>query len=80
MGIQEQIQNDMKAAMKSGDKIVLETLRMVRAQIKNTSIAKGEDLSEEDVFGILSKEYFPQVFRISSLICLFEGSFINKRF
>jgi uncharacterized protein YqeY len=56
MGIQEQIQNDMKAAMKSGDKVVLETLRMVRAQITNTGIAKGEDLSDEDVFGILSKE------------------------
>ena len=56
MGIQEQIQDDMKAAMKSGDKVVLETVRMVRAQINNTRIAKGEDLSDEDVFGILSRE------------------------
>jgi len=46
----------MKAALKSGDKLVLETLRMLRAQMKNVTIAKGEDLSEEDVFGILSKE------------------------
>ncbi|MFC1502369.1 GatB/YqeY domain-containing protein [bacterium] len=56
MEIQEKIQDDMKAALKSGDKLVLETLRMLRAQIKNVTIAKGEDLSEEDVFGILSKE------------------------
>ena len=56
MEIQEKIQDDMKAALKSGDKLVLETLRMLRAQMKNVTIAKGEDLSEEDVFGILSKE------------------------
>ena len=49
MEIQEKIQDDMKAALKSGDKLVLETLRMLRAQMKNVTIAKGEDLSEEDV-------------------------------
>jgi len=56
MKIQDKIQDDMKAALKSGDKLVLETLRMLRAQMKNVTIEKGEDLSEEDVFGILSKE------------------------
>ena len=56
MGLQERLFEDMKSAMKSGDKVTLETLRMLRSQIKNTSISKGEDLSESDVIGVLSKE------------------------
>jgi len=56
MGLQEKLLDDMKTAMKSGNKIALETLRMLRSQLKNASIAKGEDLSEEDVVGVLSKE------------------------
>ncbi len=56
MGLQEKLLDDMKTAMKSGNKVALETLRMLRSQLKNASIAKGEDLSEEDVLGVLSKE------------------------
>jgi len=56
MGLEERLLNDMKAAMKSGDKVALETLRMLRSHINNARIAKGEDLSEEDVLGVLSKE------------------------
>jgi uncharacterized protein YqeY len=56
MGIQDKIQEDMKAALKSGNRLVLETLRLVRAHIKNASIDKGEDLSDDDVYGVLSKE------------------------
>jgi len=56
MGLEEKLLQDMNSAMKSGDKVALETIRMVRAQPKNASIAKGEDLSEEDVIEVLSKE------------------------
>jgi len=56
MGLEEKLLQDMNSAMKSGDKVALETIRMVRAQLKNASIAKGEDLSEEDVIEVLSKE------------------------
>ena len=56
MGLQERLFEDMKSAMKSGDKVTLETLRMLRSQIKNASISKGGDLSDDDVTGVLSKE------------------------
>lgn len=46
----------MKAAMKSGDKLTVETLRMLRSQIKNVSISKGEELEEDDIVVILTKE------------------------
>ena len=56
MGLQEKLLDDMKTAMKSGNKVALETLRMLRSQLKNASIAKGEDLSEDNVMSVLSKE------------------------
>ena len=56
MGLQEKLLDDMKLAMKSGDKIALETLRMLRSQIKNVSISKGEELTDDEVIGVLTKE------------------------
>ncbi len=56
MGLEQKLVDDMKSAMKSGDKILLWTIRMLRAQLKNASIAKGKDLSDEDIIEVLSRE------------------------
>ncbi len=56
MNIQEKIVQDMKISMKSGDRLVVDTLRMVRAAIKNCSIEKGRELSNEEVIDVLSNE------------------------
>ncbi len=53
MSIQEQLMEDMKAAMKAGDKLRLETIRGLRSQIKNAEIDKGRELSEEEVIQVL---------------------------
>ncbi|GAB4375074.1 MAG: GatB/YqeY domain-containing protein [Calditrichia bacterium] len=54
MSIQPKLLEDMKAAMKSGDKLRLETIRGLRAQLKNREIDKGGALSEEDEIEVLS--------------------------
>lgn len=46
---------DMKQAMRSGDKKTLETIRFVIAKIKNTEIDKGE-LSDKEVEQIIAKQ------------------------
>jgi len=38
MSLQEKLLEDMKTAMKSGDKVFLETRRMLRAQVNNFRI------------------------------------------
>ncbi|HEU4325671.1 MAG TPA: GatB/YqeY domain-containing protein [Roseiflexaceae bacterium] len=40
MGIQEQIQDDLKAAMRGGDKLRVQVLRMAMASLKNAQIAQ----------------------------------------
>ena len=53
MGLQEKLNDDMKAAMKKGDKLRVDTIRMVRAQMQDAQIAKRAALSPEDELGIL---------------------------
>jgi uncharacterized protein YqeY len=55
MSIENRLMEDLKLAMKAGRKEEVTTLRMIRAQIKNAQIEKGEDLSEEDVAQVLNK-------------------------
>ena len=53
MSLEKKLLEDMKSAMKGGDKIRLETIRGVRAQIKNAQIEKGGELNEEQIIQVL---------------------------
>ncbi len=53
MSINEKLMEDMKAAMKSGDKLRLETIRGLRSQFKNTQIEKKRELTEEEEIQVL---------------------------
>ena len=54
MSIQVKLTEDMKKAMKEGDKIRLSTIRLLLAQLKDTKIAKGDILSEEEEIAVLT--------------------------
>lgn len=54
MNLQERLSEDLKSAMKAKDSMTVNTLRMVRAQMQNFQIAKGEELTEEDEIAVLS--------------------------
>jgi uncharacterized protein YqeY len=56
MSVEKQLLEDMKLAMKSGNKIELDTIRMLRAQIKSASIDKKDDLDEAELAQVLQKE------------------------
>ncbi|RMG67552.1 MAG: GatB/YqeY domain-containing protein [Calditrichaeota bacterium] len=51
--LEARLLEDMKAAMKSGDKLRLETIRGLRSQLKNKQIEKGAELSEDEVLQVL---------------------------
>lgn len=44
MSIKDQLTEDMKQAMKAHNKVVLETIRMARANIKNVEINDKKNL------------------------------------
>jgi uncharacterized protein YqeY len=54
--LEKKLAEDMKQAMKSGDTLKRDTLRMLIASVKNAWMAKQADLTDADVLGVISKE------------------------
>jgi uncharacterized protein len=52
--IKEKLNEDMKVAMKSGDKLRLSVVRMLMSELKNEKIAKGAELDEASERRVLS--------------------------
>ncbi|BBI34736.1 GatB/YqeY domain-containing protein [Cohnella abietis] len=56
MNLAERLNEDMKQAMRDGNKFRLQTIRMVRASIKNQEIELRRPLEENETLNILSRE------------------------
>jgi uncharacterized protein YqeY len=54
MSLQQRLDGDLKAAMKSSDSLKTSVLRMVKAAIKNKQVEKRENLSDEEIISVLS--------------------------
>ena len=53
MAIFEKLTDDMKSAMKAGDKARLATIRLLRGQSKDATIDKRAELSEDEEIAVL---------------------------
>jgi uncharacterized protein YqeY len=53
MSLCEQLQVDLRQAMKSGDKVRVSTLRLLTAAVKNRQIAKGAGLDDAEALEIV---------------------------
>ena len=54
MSVEKKLMDDYKIAMKSGDKVRLETIRGMRSQLKNFQIEKMRELTEDEVLQVLN--------------------------
>lgn len=54
MSVQEQLDADLKAALKSRDELRVSVIRMIKASLKNKAIEKMADLNPDDVVSVLS--------------------------
>ena len=55
--LKTQLENDMKAALKSRDELVLNTLRMVLTAVKNVEVSgqSARELSDDEVLKVIAK-------------------------
>ena len=53
--MKDQLNEDMKAAMKAKDKFRLSAIRMLRAAIKDKEIEVGHELDENECIAVLSR-------------------------
>ncbi|MCK5434182.1 MAG: GatB/YqeY domain-containing protein [Dehalococcoidales bacterium] len=54
--LKQKLTDDLKQAMKSGDKVRRSVIRLLMAAIKNTEIAQQATLADADVLGVIAKE------------------------
>ncbi len=56
MGLLDQLNEDMKQAMKNREKTRLSVIRMMKSSIKNEEIHQGKELDDQQVLAVLSRE------------------------
>lgn len=56
MSLRDQLTEDMKAALKAGDSLKVSVIRLVKSEIRNTEIAKGQTLTDDDILQVISRE------------------------
>ena len=55
-GLKEGLNNDLKQAVRGGDKVRRSVIRLVLAAVQNTEIARQAALEDTDILGIIAKE------------------------
>ncbi len=55
-GLRQRLSDDLKQAMKGGDKVRRSVIRLVMAAIRNAEIARHATLDDTDILGIIAKE------------------------
>lgn len=56
MNTQEQLNADLKTAMKAKDKVSLTVIRALKSQLTNQKVELGRDLTEEEMGAVVLKE------------------------
>lgn len=56
MNLSEQIASDLKDAMKTRDKVKLNTVRMIKSALMNEKIKVGHELSSDEELTVLNRE------------------------
>ena len=54
--LKQKLTDDLKQAMRDGDKVKLSVIRLVMAALKNAEIARQTTLADTDILGIIAKE------------------------
>lgn len=54
--LKQKLTNDLKQALRDGDKVRRSVIRLVMAAIQNTEIARQSSLDDADILGIIAKE------------------------
>ncbi|HUV56800.1 MAG TPA: GatB/YqeY domain-containing protein [Dehalococcoidales bacterium] len=54
--LKQKLTDDLKEAMRGGDRIKCSVIRLVMAAIKNAEIARQAELNDGDVLGVIAKE------------------------
>ncbi len=78
MTLKERLQEDLKTAMKNKESLKLSVIRLAKAAIMNQEIARGHELSDQEVIEVLSKELKQRNDSIPEYEKAGRGDIVNK--
>jgi uncharacterized protein YqeY len=55
-GLKQKLADDLKQALRGGDKVRCSVIRLLIAAINNTEIARQTKLEDADIYGVIAKE------------------------
>ena len=55
-GLKQKLSDDLKQALRQGDKVRRSVIRLVMAAINNAEIARQAALNDADIYGVIAKE------------------------
>jgi uncharacterized protein len=53
MGLNEKLDEDLKAAMKAGETLKVSAIRMLKSAVKNAELAKNKKFGDEEIFPVI---------------------------
>lgn len=56
MGLLEQLNQELKEAMRSQDQVRKDTIRLVKAAVRNAEVERGRELEEGEILEIIAKQ------------------------
>jgi uncharacterized protein YqeY len=56
INLKQKLSDDLKQALRSGDKTKVSTIRLLMAAVKNTEIARMDELDNDGITGVIAKE------------------------
>ena len=56
MDLNQRLAEDLKAAMKTGERLRLAVIRLLRTRIKEAAVEKRADLSDEEIYKVIASE------------------------
>ncbi len=54
--LKQKLTDDLRQAMRQGDKVTSSVIRLVMAAIKNSEIARQAELDDQDILGVIAKQ------------------------
>ena len=56
MGLQDQLNQELKEAMRARDQVTKDTLRLVKTAVRNAEVERRRDLTDDEILQVIGKQ------------------------
>ena len=56
MGLHDQLNEELKEAMRARDQVTKDTIRLVKTAVRNAEVERGRDLTDDEILQVIGKQ------------------------